>query len=187
MAGNAMNHARKRTTGKGDTAAPKGGIAITAASRAGSTVRKAAVRPIWSKGIDEMQRQVLGVHTRKSTVAVVQAGLPIASIGRLRERLNLDKSNTLKLLGISAATMSRREKSEAKRLDSEESDRVMRYGRLLALSIAMMEGDEDAARRWLHTPDDEFGGQNPLEYSRTEAGFREVEQLINRIEHGVYS
>ncbi len=50
-----------------------------------------------------------------------------------------------------------------------------------------MEGDEDAALRWLKTPLPILGGESPLAHARTEAGGREVELLMGRIEHGVYS
>jgi uncharacterized protein (DUF2384 family) len=37
------------------------------------------------------------------------------------------------------------------------------------------------------TPQFGLGGAVPLEYAETEVGAREVENLLGRIEHGVYS
>lgn len=180
-----MSRANKQIQTKRKPAAMK--LRPEATSRsAHSPGRRAYPKQNWID-IDAMQRWVVGLRSQKSTVLAVEEGLPIVAINRLRERLDLEKAVTLKLLGISAATMNRRERSDSKRLDPTESDRVIRYSRLLALAIALMEGDEDAANRWLRTPDDYLGRQTPLEHSRTETGFREVEQLINRIEHGVYS
>jgi putative toxin-antitoxin system antitoxin component (TIGR02293 family) len=48
-------------------------------------------------------------------------------------------------------------------------------------------GSEDAARDWLDTAQPGLDGQVPLEVARTEAGAREVEALLHRIEHGVYT
>lgn len=59
--------------------------------------------------------------------------------------------------------------------------------RLLALSIRLFSGDEERAVRWLTTPQRFFGGVSPLEISKTDAGFRDVENLIGRLEHGVFT
>ena len=42
-------------------------------------------------------------------------------------------------------------------------------------------------RRWLTSRQFGLGGAVPLEYAETEVGAREVEDLLGRIEHGVYS
>ena len=45
----------------------------------------------------------------------------------------------------------------------------------------------DDGRRWLTSPQVGLGGAIPLEYAETEVGAREVENLLGRIEYGVYS
>ena len=45
----------------------------------------------------------------------------------------------------------------------------------------------DHARQWLTSPQLGLGGSVPLEYAETEVGAREVEDLLGRIEYGVYS
>ncbi len=50
----------------------------------------------------------------------------------------------------------------------------------------VMEGEEPA-RRWLTSPQVGLGGAVPLDYAETEVGAREVEDLLGRIEYGVYS
>ena len=50
----------------------------------------------------------------------------------------------------------------------------------------VMESVENG-RRWLNSPQVGLGGATPLEYAETEVGAREVEDLLGRIEHGVYS
>ena len=51
----------------------------------------------------------------------------------------------------------------------------------------MVEGDVDAARRWLQKPRPVFDNQCALEFSKTEIGAGEVKDLIGRLEYGVYS
>jgi putative toxin-antitoxin system antitoxin component (TIGR02293 family) len=88
------------------------------------------------------------------------------------------------MLGISRATLHRRKVSG--RLDAAESDRVLRFARLLGRAGEVMESLE-AGRRWLTSRQFGLGGAVPLEYAETEVGAREVEDLLGRIEHGVYS
>ena len=88
------------------------------------------------------------------------------------------------MLGISKATFHRRKL--AGRLDQSESDRVLRYARLMGRAMEVMETQENA-RQWLTSPQFGLGGAIPLEYAETEVGAREVEDLLGRIEYGVYS
>ena len=53
-------------------------------------------------------------------------------------------------------------------------------------AVEVLESEENA-RRWLTSPQFGLGGAVPLEYAETEVGAREVEDLLGRIEHGVYS
>ncbi|MEQ1604365.1 MAG: MbcA/ParS/Xre antitoxin family protein [Pyrinomonadaceae bacterium] len=59
--------------------------------------------------------------------------------------------------------------------------------RLFAMSIELFEGDEASAIKWLNSPRPVLGGVTPLEMSKTDAGLREVENLIGRLEHGVFT
>lgn len=88
------------------------------------------------------------------------------------------------LLGISKATLHRRKATG--RLDPAESDRLVRFARLLGQAAFVMESVENG-RRWLLSPQMGLGGAVPLEFAETEVGAREVENLLGRIEHGVYS
>ena len=90
----------------------------------------------------------------------------------------------LPMLGMSKATLHRRKASG--RLDPLESDRVVRFARLFGRAIEVMEA-EDAARHWMGSPQIGLGGAVPLDYARTEVGAREVEDLLGRIDYGVYS
>jgi putative toxin-antitoxin system antitoxin component (TIGR02293 family) len=135
------------------------------------------------------------VHGRKTSAAqehqatatviqAVQSGLPFAEIEALRAALDLPLDQLAPKLGLSKATLHRR-KHEG-RLTPAESDRVMRYARLLGKAIEVM-GSEVAGREWLRSEQYGLGMAVPLEYAETEAGAREVEYLLGRIDHGVYS
>lgn len=117
-------------------------------------------------------------------VEVLRAGLPVRELMDLQATLAVPMERLVPMLGISKATLHRR-KSQG-RLDQAESDRVVRYARLMGRAIEVMES-EDSARQWLTSPQFGLGGAVPLEYAETEVGAREVEDLLGRIEYGVYS
>lgn len=114
----------------------------------------------------------------------LRSGLPFAELDDLQQNLGMPMEKLVPLLGISKATLHRRK--AVGRLDPAESDRVVRLARLLGQAASVMESVEDG-RRWLHSPQLGLGGAVPLEFAETEVGAREVENLLGRIEHGVYS
>jgi putative toxin-antitoxin system antitoxin component (TIGR02293 family) len=118
--------------------------------------------------------------------ARVKANLPVAELDALRALLALTVENLAGRIGISIATLSRRRHS-GQRLDAGHSDRVLRFARLFRLAAELYDGDEEAARAWLSKPARALDGETPLDHAETEAGAREVENLIGRLEHGVYT
>jgi putative toxin-antitoxin system antitoxin component (TIGR02293 family) len=102
----------------------------------------------------------------------------------LQEKLNVPMEKLASKLGISKATLHRRKRQG--RLGPEESDRVLRFARLLGKAVEVFESEQNA-RAWLSSPQVGLGGEVPLDYAETELGAREVEDLLGRIEYGVYS
>ncbi|MGB7190302.1 MAG: antitoxin Xre/MbcA/ParS toxin-binding domain-containing protein, partial [Acidobacteriaceae bacterium] len=92
---------------------------------------------------------------------------------------------TAGVIGIPERTLARRKKEN--RLSSEESERLLRISKLFDDSLSLFDGDREAAVNWLRTPKKALRNQSPLHFARTEIGAREVENLIGRIEHGVFS
>ena len=69
----------------------------------------------------------------------------------------------------------------------DESDRLLRATRIYAKSLDLFEGDRNAAIEWLTNLQPALGGAIPFDIARTEIGAREVEALIDRLEHGAFS
>jgi putative toxin-antitoxin system antitoxin component (TIGR02293 family) len=117
-------------------------------------------------------------------IEVLRVGLPVQELKDLQASLAVPMEKLVPMLGISKATLHRR-KADG-RLGPAESDRVVRFARLMGKAVEVMESDENA-RRWLTSAQVGLGGAVPLEYAETEVGAREVEDLLGRIEFGVYS
>lgn len=71
--------------------------------------------------------------------------------------------------------------------DSDAAERLSRLEHLFRLATGLFEGDISRARTWLRTPEKAFAGKTPLALARTEDGGRQVENLIGRLEHGVFT
>ena len=122
---------------------------------------------------------------REGAVAVVRRGLPFSTLDEVAATVGVGRLALARVIGLSSTTTSRRRK--AGRLTAEESDRLVRVARLVAMAHEMMRGDEVAARRWLKDRHELLEGESPLERASTEVGGREVEQLIGRLRHGTFS
>lgn len=123
-------------------------------------------------------------HTPAQLIRSLKLGLPVQELDDLRSSLDVSMERLVPMLGISKATLHRR--MATGRLDLPESDRVVRFARLVGRAVSVMESLENA-RRWLTSPQVGLGGAVPLEYAETEVGAREVENLLGRIEYGVYA
>lgn len=117
-------------------------------------------------------------------IALVRSGLPVSELDALQNVLDVPIEKLAPKLGISKATLHRRK--AAGRLEPDESDRVVRFARLMGKAVEVFE-NEEAARAWLSAPQFGLGGETPLDYAMTELGAREVQNLLGRIDHSVYS
>jgi putative toxin-antitoxin system antitoxin component (TIGR02293 family) len=114
----------------------------------------------------------------------VQRGLRFRELERLQDSIHIPLERLAEKLSISRSTLQRRK--AAGRLSPDESDKVMRFWRLLR-QAANVFGGIDKAEAWLKHSQPGLGGAVPLDYAETEVGAREVENLLGRIEYGVYS
>lgn len=115
----------------------------------------------------------------------LEAGLSFAALLSFESNSGLDATSLATLIGIPERTLQRRRSSG--RLSSDESERLLRISNIFEKAVDLFEGDANAVVQWLTTPKRALNGQEPLQYSRTEPGAREVENLIGRLEHGVFA
>jgi len=115
----------------------------------------------------------------------VEEGFVFSALEHFQRASELSTSEVAELVQIKPRTLSRRR--EEGRLQPDESDRLVRAARVVGRALDLFEGDVRAARQWLSTAQLALGGASPLSLARTEVGAREVENLIGRLEEGVFS
>src|SRR5207245_11399439 len=114
----------------------------------------------------------------------IQKGLRFSELETLQNSIDMPFEQLAAKLSISRSTLQRRK--AAGRLSPDESDKVMRLSRLLEHATNVF-GDINKARTWLKFPQRGLGGAVPLDYAEPEVGAREVDNLLGRIDYGVYS
>lgn len=107
----------------------------------------------------------------------------VAVIEKLADDLGVLQQTLLKVTKIAPATL----KSASGLLSPEESDWVYRVAAAYRSALRLFEGEAESARRWLNEPAKALGGDSPLQHLDAEAGAAEVQDLIGRLEHGVYT
>lgn len=131
--------------------------------------------------------RTLGVSAENALEMVrrLDEGFPFEAFTRFQRASGLPVGNIARLVDIPPRTLMRR-RSRGKLLPAE-SERLLRLSTIFEQAVDMFEGDADAARKWLTSRNRELGNEAPLEFARTEIGARAVEDLIGRLEHGVFT
>jgi putative toxin-antitoxin system antitoxin component (TIGR02293 family) len=115
----------------------------------------------------------------------VQIGFPFKAFVRLTKSMELTNQQLANLVQISDRTLNRRRKDG--KLNADESEKLLRFSRIYTLAVDLFDGDSTSAQDWLSSANRALRGLSPLTASKTEIGSREVENLILRLEHGVFS
>jgi putative toxin-antitoxin system antitoxin component (TIGR02293 family) len=110
-------------------------------------------------------------------------GVPARRVQELIDRGVLDKKQVYRL--IPERTFNRR-LANGETLKTAEADAVARLLRVTEAANKTF-GDAAFARKFLSLPNPALGNRIPNELAETDAGAREVEDVLGRIAHGVYS
>jgi putative toxin-antitoxin system antitoxin component (TIGR02293 family) len=130
------------------------------------------------------QRVLGGAENLDALADRVRAGLPYAALGALARRFDIPLRQLTTVLDLPERTLARR-RAEGK-LRADESDRLFRVGRVAALAEEVL-GDTTKAARWLRRSNRALAGKTPLEMLDTDLGASQVDTVLHRVEHGVFS
>ena len=115
----------------------------------------------------------------------VKKGLAYRTFERFRQNTSLPLDRVLDLIDMPRRTLTRRKREG--RFRPDESDRLLRASRVFGKTLELFEGDRSAATEWLTSRQAALGGAVPLDLAKSEVGALEVERLVGRLEHGVFS
>ena len=125
------------------------------------------------------------IKTEKSVlIKNIKKGLPISAFEKIRKELDVSADILASTVNIATRTLARRKKEG--RFHSDESERVLRIASLFDRALQVLHS-QNRVQLWFKAPQKGLGGKTPLEYADTEPGAREVEDLLGRLEHGVFS
>jgi putative toxin-antitoxin system antitoxin component (TIGR02293 family) len=131
--------------------------------------------------------RTLGLKASSSgdLIRQVRRGFSFHALLDLESRSGVSVSEIASIIDLPPRTLARRKSSG--RLSSDESEKLLRLSAVFEQAVDLFEGDGTSALKWLTTPKKVLENQTPLAYSRTELGAREVQNLMGRLEHGVFS
>jgi putative toxin-antitoxin system antitoxin component (TIGR02293 family) len=126
----------------------------------------------------------LGDLSQTGLIEAITAGLPAQLARELVRKMGTTMEHMASLLRLNPRTLQRRIDEGV--LSLSESERLWELSRLFFRAVAVLES-EPSAVHWFKNPLQVLGGETPLSYARTTVGVRELENILGRIEHGVYS
>lgn len=135
--------------------------------------------------VDIWQRLKLPASQGTRLRQAVESGLAFDALLLAQQELQVEQQQVLEIVGLSPRTLARRK--QAGRLSREESDRIARIAVVIDAAEQLFEGHHGNAVAWLKRPVRALGGEVPLQLLMTEAGARDVLDVIGRLEHGVFS
>jgi putative toxin-antitoxin system antitoxin component (TIGR02293 family) len=124
------------------------------------------------------------IAERREMREVVRSGLPFGALEALVHTIGIPTAAITKALGLAPRTLARRKDKRA--FSPVESDRLYRLARVACLAIQVL-GSQEKAKEWLARPNRALGGETPLSLLDTDIGAHQVEAVLGRIEHGVFS
>ena len=116
--------------------------------------------------------------------AVIKRGFRPQVFVSFKTNTKLPNSVLSRVLGVSVRTIDRfADLKGATRIKPVVSDRLYRTAKIVALAEDVIE-DRVQALQWLSSKQTGLGDRMPFDLIETEAGTREVEEELQRIEHG---
>jgi putative toxin-antitoxin system antitoxin component (TIGR02293 family) len=127
----------------------------------------------------------IGIKTNQTDeiIETLRKGFSFSAFSLLQNELGIPANALASTVNITIRTLARR-KQEGK-LQTDESERVLRLAKIFDRCKELLE-DKQLARQWFKTPKTALNGKTPLEYADTEPGVQEINDILGRLEHGVY-
>jgi len=123
--------------------------------------------------------------TTQTVIEIIDNGLSTVVFRELCDFLNISDRALAEVVKLPISTLAKRKKRGY--FTSTESERIYRILNLYKQALDTFDGNEEYARKWLKEDAHGLGGVPPLKFAKTELGAKEVEQLLIRIDEGVFA
>ncbi len=107
-----------------------------------------------------------------------------ARFNQLARQLGVTLKELAPLLQISESTLHRFRKQSS--LKGTTAERIELLQGIVQHGLRVYDGDAEALQGWLRYPLGELDGKTPLQSLTTIAGFTQVDDVLGRIEHGIF-
>ncbi len=164
-----------------------------------SSAKAVAKQETWGAGVagDSFTKVVdlLGGHkllkrhlaSKLDVHEIIVARLPKGALKYVVMRVTtLRQDEVANAVGISVRTIQRLAEAPSALLTKEQSGCTWKFAEVLSKATDVMGSREDA-ERWLKTPALALEQRRPIDLLTTVAGTELVEQLLGRLEYGVYT
>lgn len=119
-----------------------------------------------------------------SLIATLDQGLAGSRIDPLVNQLGVSLKELASLLGVAERTLHRFRKAPL--LDRSIAERIVLMEALVRHGLDVFDGEQAVFSRWLRYPLGELNQLPPLHWLTTATGIRLVDEVLTRIDYGVY-
>lgn len=125
------------------------------------------------------------IHSDFDLVFTGAAGIPKSSVDELATHLGVSrKSMAEDILDLSVKTLER--KAPTDKLDKRTSSHALEIAKVMQHAYEVFE-DAEKIKRWINKENRALNGMKPIQLFDTLTGLVMVNDILGRIEHGVYS
>ena len=133
-----------------------------------------------------LQSSTAGNEDYRRRVAKTRAGIPVTEAKKLMDAWGIPVGRFATILGSSERKWARlRSDSPKALLGPVESDRLLRLRAVLDHAAQIFDSVNDA-KTWFSLPNHALSEDTPLSLMDTDAGVREVDDVLTRLEFGVF-
>jgi len=135
-----------------------------------------------------------GKHLLKKSITskldaheVILKGIPGGALVHMLSHVKaMSPADVTRAVGVSLRTVQRRSGSPQKPLSQEQSGRAWKFAEVLSVATEVF-GSQAEAEKWLIAPAMALDRRRPIDLLSSPAVVELVEQLLGRLEHGVYT
>lgn len=125
------------------------------------------------------------IRSEFDIVSLSNEGITKASLDALNSHLGISKKAFAEnILGISVKTLERKKSTD--KLDKHTSSLLIEIAKVAKHAFDVFE-DEEKVKNWLNTPNRALNNMKPIDLFYIPTGLGMVNNVLGRIEYGVYS